>query len=614
MEMNYRPIKPAPPMDGSHRVDKSSRSAPKRPPTTKTACWACRKRKAKCDGQRPACANCIKSTRECVYDTKMRDSNTRALQLANQELREQLDASNLLLRQLASGAPEVRGPILDFLAGNKQPQEIIRALRIDNSLGLRPKLSERRQDSQIPDSASRYKVACENSDHAPLSLPTPANSVTDSTALPPFGQSSWHPTRTDSSGTPVSNTLDNSPMLLEGLFSLEPVASGLTSPRNTITGNSYLQSSAVILEVSQTKQARLLFVLPLFNRLDYLLGAHTDGHDTKSDLLGDKDPTIHCAPPTEAYSRASAFHLLESHSSYASPIFDQMAGLSEPRLPGQTSQGLATFLRIHSNYGNSFGNLPLSSSIRANNYPPDVQDAQLRNLSLPIWAVTTLNTLPDPGGLREAFTSVFNEATRLLQEGTALEKVVGTNPEIAALFDQDVFDKSTILSKWAAQMVHSVKLKGYDFTCFASMYIFWYLMRWMISPSPETYAAMPEWIRPTPNQLFIPHINMVDFAIWPAFRELVVQLPSMQEHMEWLIDLSNSIQCEWPYELDQALYKDEATGNIDLVDLAKQHVWSLDCWPVGSTFGSYLLNADNYVNIRVEDPGVGCGHAELGGE
>lgn len=75
----------------------------------------------------------------------MRDSNTRALQLANQELREQLDASNLLLRQLASGAPEVRGPILDFLAGNKQPREIIRALRIDNSLGLRPKLSERRQ-------------------------------------------------------------------------------------------------------------------------------------------------------------------------------------------------------------------------------------------------------------------------------------------------------------------------------------------------------------------------------------------------------------------------------------------------------------------------------------
>ncbi|RTE82764.1 hypothetical protein BHE90_002673 [Fusarium euwallaceae] len=576
MAMNYRPIKPAPLMDGSHRIDKSTRSAPKRPPPTKTACWGCRKRKAKCDGQRPACANCIKSTRECVYDTKMSDSNTRALQLANQELREQLDASNLLLRQLASGAPEVRGPILDFLAGNKQPQEIIRALRIDSSLGLRPKSSERRQDkivyrlldSQTPDSMSHYTMGSEK-DYMPMSLPTPANSVTDSTALPAFGQSSWHPTQMDSSGTPVSNILDNCPMLLEGPSSLDPVASSFTLPGSTLAGHSYLQTSGLVPEVSRIKRETLLFLLPLFNRLDYLLGAPIDDHHTKADPLGHKDSTIRFAPSAGCHSGATPFECLGSRPSYPSSIIGQLAGLGEQRLPVQTGPSLSAFLRVHSNFGNSFGNLPLSSSIRANNYPPDVQDAQLRNFTVPIWAVTTLNTLPDPGGLREAFTSVYNEATRLLQEGASLEKVVGIHPEIAALFDQEEFDKSTILSKWAAQMVHSVKLKGYDFTCFASVYIFWYLMRWMISPSPETYAAMPEWIRPTPNQLFIPHINMVDFAIWPAFRELVVQLPSMQEHMEWLIDLSNSIQCEWPYELDQALYKDETSGSIDLVDLAK---------------------------------------------
>jgi len=38
---------------------------------------------------------------------------------------------------------------------------------------------------------------------------------------------------------------------------------------------------------------------------------------------------------------------------------------------------------------------------------------------------------------------------------------------------------------------------GNTFTCFASMYLFWYLIRWMISPSEETYKAMPEWLRPT---------------------------------------------------------------------------------------------------------------------
>lgn len=248
-------------------------------------------------------------------------------------------------------------------------------------------------------------------------------------------------------------------MLLQGPSSLEAVASSFTS-RNTITVKPYLQSPVLIPEASQIKRESLLFVFPLFNRLDYLLGAPTDDHDTSPDLLRDTDQTVRCFSSTGAYRGAPSLNLPNSHSSYSSPIFDQLASLGESRVPVQTGQSLAAFLRIHSNYGNSFGNLPLSSSIRANNYPPDIQDAQLRNFTVPIWAVTTLNTLPDPGGLREAFTSVYNEATRLLQEGAALDEVVGTHPEIAALFDQDVFDKSTILSKWAAQMVHSVKLKG----------------------------------------------------------------------------------------------------------------------------------------------------------
>lgn len=248
-------------------------------------------------------------------------------------------------------------------------------------------------------------------------------------------------------------------MLLQGPSSIEAVASSFT-PKNTIIVQPYLQSPALIPEASRIKQESLLFVFPLFNRLDYLLGAPTDDHDATPDAPRNADQTIRCLSSTGAYRGTPSPPLLSSHSSYSSLVFDQLACLGEPRVPVQTGQSLAAFLRIHSNYGNCFGNLPLSSSIRANNYPPGVQDAQLRNFTVPIWAVATLNTLPDPGGMREAFTSVYNEAMRLLQEGVALEKVVGAHPEIAALFDQEIFDKSTILSKWAAQMVHSVKLKG----------------------------------------------------------------------------------------------------------------------------------------------------------
>jgi hypothetical protein len=101
------------------------------------------------------------------------------------------------------------------------------------------------------------------------------------------------------------------------------------------------------------------------------------------------------------------------------------------------------------------------------------------------------------------------------------------------------------------------------------MYLFWSLMRWMISPSPETYNAIPEWFRPTPNQLFMPHINIIDFIIWPAFRELVVQIPAMQERMGWMMDLSLNLQCDWSFATSEALYTNEETGQVDLCDAAR---------------------------------------------
>lgn len=127
---------------------------------------------------------------------------------------------------------------------------------------------------------------------------------------------------------------------------------------------------------------------------------------------------------------------------------------------------------------------------------------------------------------------------------------------------------------------------GDNFTCFGSMYIFWWVMRWMIYPSPETYAAIPEWLRPTyvrrfhtvlipanliprPNQLFMPHINILDFIAWPAFREFAVQIPSMQQRMRWLMDMSLTVRCDWRSNGEEAIIRNRNTGLWDLCPSAK---------------------------------------------
>ncbi|KAF2992964.1 hypothetical protein E8E13_000891 [Curvularia kusanoi] len=139
-----------------------------------------------------------------------------------------------------------------------------------------------------------------------------------------------------------------------------------------------------------------------------------------------------------------------------------------------------------------------------------------------------------------------------------------------------------------------------DFTCFASMHLFWYLMRWMILPSQDTYEAVPEWLRPTPNQLFLPHMYMMDFVIWPKLRELAVSTPPMQEKMDWLVDVSTHVRCYWPFGIEKATCKDAETGLTVLTVQAKKQMSDLSNWSVGPTFRAYVPNADMYVSVRSE--------------
>jgi len=67
----------------------------------------------------------------------------------------------------------------------------------------------------------------------------------------------------------------------------------------------------------------------------------------------------------------------------------------------------------------------------------------------------------------------------------------------------------------------------------------------------------------------MPHINALDFITWPAFRELAVQIPEMQERMEWALDLCDNVRCDWYFSTDEALQRNEDTGYVDLCDLAK---------------------------------------------
>lgn len=371
------------------------------------------------------------------------------------------------------------------------------------------------------------------------------------------------------------------------------ISSKATSSRSAGHTKQYIDLSSTTADGGQ-------FFSLIFDRQDYLLaiGDSEDEDTPDSEIEAMLDPRLLYEGRNRLAGSpmdTSAIHKLLSEKGEA------IRSIHVTHLGSR--QSVVNTIRVHPNLNlrNLFGNLPFSSSIKTNNYPDEVQNAQVNNLYLPIWAMMTVSTRPDPGSVRFAFLNIIQEATAMIESGTPVELIVEAHPNIGALFDESEFNKSGILSRWAAGMVHSTMLKGDDFTCFAYMHVFWYLMRWMISPSPETYELIPEWLRPTPNQLFMPHINTLDYIPWPAFRELAVQIPAMQQRMEWLIDMSNTMCCDWSSSTQEPLQRDEETGLIDVCVSAKDALRDLSNWSVGPTFRGYVSNADSYVRIRVEE-------------
>jgi len=527
------------------------------------ACVQCRNGKAKCDGTRPRCNRCKENDLSCQYDVAEGVSRAERMKIMKRDsMTGELDDLKRIVTSLRSGTDDQAAAVLARLRLGEAPEEVAKTLpmTVSPAISGQPPSLLGQESTDTSGSGMSHESAFDTSK----------------------GASQFRKGSNISMASPTSQNRGWSPSAPSSTF-----ASGKGKQAATADGANDHP-----------------FLVPLFDREDYLLTRDEAGEESEEeDRLQESqiDPRLlqqgtsfdgvgNAAPSSKPSrsQRPSPHRQNTIRSAYPTHLTDR--------------QPIVNTIRIHPNLNlrNLFGNMPFSSSIRSNHYPGDIQETQITNLFLPTWSMLPINTIPDPGSLKRAFPGIYEQATTLMNMGIPADQIIETHPNIAALWDEDIYNNSGILTKWAVGMVHGVYMKGNTFSCFGSMYLFWYLMRWMISPSPETYNAIPEWFRPTPNQLFMPHINIVDFIVWPAFRELVTQIPAMQERMEWLMDMSLNIQCDWSFATDQALCSNEETGQVDLCDAARDVVRELASWSLGPSFRGYVSNADSYVRIRTE--------------
>ncbi|KAK8119501.1 uncharacterized protein PG998_004127 [Apiospora kogelbergensis] len=133
---------------------------------------------------------------------------------------------------------------------------------------------------------------------------------------------------------------------------------------------------------------------------------------------------------------------------------------------------------------------------------------------------------------------ILDIARQLIAAGTPAREITGEHHNVLAIVNPAEFARSSLLSQWAARFIFSVTGTTRSLTSIAAAWRVWVLMRWRIDPSPETYAAMPPWMRPTIKQLLYPHVEIVDSIAYPKLRDAVTSRPSMQAHpnLLWLMD------------------------------------------------------------------------------
>lgn len=252
--------------------------------------------------------------------------------------------------------------------------------------------------------------------------------------------------------------------------------------------------------------------------LDPVMATHSqtsDAHDDDDDDDDDRDES----------SRSTRSSTPWRESSSPLPRKYPASARTESIPPKRRKLGPLTVAR---GYVEAFGNMPMSSSIMAGHYPTEIQRHQVANFQIPVHFLQPCWQLDS-----SPFSRVIQDYRDMARSAFQLQPLPDLSRTDVTYFftDRSISghppEDIPTISTWASEMNKSfedvdvfVRLACLHFQTklmmvFLSPLLLFVcikltLRQWMIHPTAETYAMMPELIQPTPIQMMVPHISPLD--------------------------------------------------------------------------------------------------------
>lgn len=220
------------------------------------------------------------------------------------------------------------------------------------------------------------------------------------------------------------------------------------------------------------------------------------------------------------------------------------------------------------------------------------------------------NTLPTC-----AFDSILydflTECQKRIAAGLAPDELLGQPyPDFSALLHPDRASSSgTSLSSLLIEL-----LKGFSNVTrwpdkIGLVYHAYYLLRWCVSPTPENFDLVPEYMRPTSVQATVPHPIWVTLIPWPECRNRLCYEHPRITLDNFFMPFTLSLCANWPYNDDpfaclcrvpEKRDENSAGGSEELriSPAFKEHVDKLENWTLGPEFAEMFPILADTVRIK----------------
>lgn len=294
--------------------------------------------------------------------------------------------------------------------------------------------------------------------------------------------------------------------------------------------------------------------------------------------------------PHSPYTHAAAGNTLHS------PSHARIDPAIDPALQGTIDPALSSHSNGHSAQTNNNTNAVTTTTTTSSSSSSSHHAIPIKNCA---------PTCP----LDNLLLDFLQERRQRAAEGFPTQEIIGPRyPSISSLLNP--LKESHPLSKVFIEILHTFPTISQLPERVATLYMMFLIMRWQIHPSADNYDRLPEFVRPSPAQLYHAHPAWIDHLPFPLMRERLIRdyaPPDVFPFENFFVPFTTTLSLNWPYEDTDTLLQSPDTDELMINPVFERHLRRFENWTIGNAFARALPMLDGTYNYKADSGPAGVG-------